>query len=243
MSSDKDIPKNKNRLRRFMSVYIWPILLGLAIWGLLYFLILHFGLDKNDRFADFIISISAAMVLYFRNTTQWLPLSPGSYVHIKELGPDETEAEPSQQRYFNEPTHYEAAFYYSTVTKIILLAMGLIMGAFGVYMIRKTSVFFPLLIVAGGIFLFYSGLKEIIYRSPKLKLAKEGLWTKKLGFRPWTSIRKTTIVKEKSSRFTNIYLEIYSKDRGSDYPAERLEINELNNLDKIKPMIDELFKG
>ena len=94
----------------------------------------------------------------------------------------------------------------------------------------------------GGVFLFYSGYKELIDTSPKLKLAKEGLWTKNLGFKLWTSISKTEIKVEKNTRSSQIYLEIYLKDNSNDYPAQRLLLDDIKDKDKIKPLIDELFK-
>ena len=148
------------------------------------------------------------MTLYFRNRFKWLPLPDGSYINTKELADKTNDFKLGKQYYVIEPTNYIGSFYYSILSKIIFLVCGLAMIIAGIYIISKSSIIFPLLIIAGGIFLFYSGYKEIVDSSPKLKLAKEGLWTKELGFRPWTSINKTEIKVEKGLRSSQIYHEI-----------------------------------
>lgn len=235
-----DNQKSKQIQRHFLGVYVLPIVFGLAICGLTYLLTTKYSLDKNDRLFGYLIGAVAGIVLYFRNRFKWLPLPDGSYIHTKELSAETNAFKPDKQSYFIEPSNYIASFYYSTVSKIILLVCGLTMSGAGIYMVSKSSIIFPSLLIIGGIFLFYSGYKEIIDTSPKLKLAKEGLWTKELGFRPWTSINKTEIKVEKGSRSSQIYLEIYLKSSDIDFPAQRLQLNDIKGKDKIKPMIDEL---
>lgn len=240
MNPLKDNRKNKRLQRHFLSVYVLPIIFALTICGLSYLLVTKFSLDKNDRLFGYIIGIVAGIVVYFRNRFKWLPLPDGSYIHTKELSDETNTFNLDKQSYIIEPTNYIASFYYSTVSKIILLVCGLTMIGAGIYIISKSSIIFPSLIILGGIFLFYSGYKEIIDTSPKLKLAKEGLWTKELGFRTWTSINKTEIKVEKGTRSSQIYLEIYLKSSDIDYPKQRLLLNDIKDKDKIKPMIDEL---
>jgi len=236
-----DNQKNKKRQRHFFDVYVYPIVFGLAICGLTYLVTTKYSLDKNDRLFGFVIGVASGIVLYFRNSFKWLPLPNGSFIHKSELTDETNDLVLAKQSYVIEPTDYVASFYYSAISKIILLVCGLTMIGAGIYIISKSSIIFPSLIIIGGIFLFYSGYKEIIDNSPKLKLAKEGLWTKDLGFRPWSSIYKTAIKEEKGSRSSQLYLEIYLKGNDINYPDQRLQLNDMMDKEKIKPMIDDLY--
>ena len=233
--------KSKQIRQRFFGVYVLPIVFGVTICGLAYLLTNKYNLDKNDSLFSYILGIAAGIMLYFRNRFKWLPLPDGSYIQTKKLTEETNHFKLDKNSYTNEPTSYIAQYYYSQVSKTILLVCGIAMICGGIYIISKSSIIFPCLIVIGGIFLFYSGFKEIIDTSPKLKLAKEGLWTKELGFKPWTSINKTKIKVEKGSRSSQVYLEIYLNECDLNYPKQRLLLNDIKNKDKIKPMIDELF--
>lgn len=243
MYSLKDNLKSKEMQRHFLSVYVLPLIFGLAICGLAYLLTTKYRLDKNDRLFGYIAGVGASIALYIRNRFKWLPLPDGSYINTKELASETNDFKIEKQSYNIEPANYIISFYYSTLSKLILLLCGLIMFGAGFYMISKSSIIFPSLIIIGGVFLFYSGYKEIADTSPKLKLAKEGLWANELGFRPWTSINKTEIKIERATRYSQIYLEIYLKDSDIDYPQQRLLLNDIKGKDKIKPLIDELFKS
>jgi len=240
MKIQEDNQKSNQIQRHYFSVYVLPIALGLSISGLAHLLTNEYNLDKTDRLFGYIIGVITCIVLYFRNRFKWLPLPNGSYIHAEELADRTNDYKFDKQSYAVEPTNYVATFCYSAVNKIILLVCGLTIIGAGIYIISKSSIIFPSLIIIGGIFLFYSGYKEMTDISPKLKLAKEGLWTKELGFRPWTSINKTEIKVEKNYRSSQIYLEIYLKDSDIDYPEQRLLLNDIKNNNKIKPMIDEL---
>lgn len=173
MNPFDDNQKSKQIQRHFLGVYVLPVVFGLAICGLIYLLTTKYRLDKNDRLFGYVIGVVAGIVLHFRNRFKWLPLPGGSFIHKSELTDETNDLKLDKQSYIIEPTDYVASFYYSVISKIILLVCGLTMIGAGIYIFSKSSIIFPLLIVVGGIFLFYSGYKEIIDTSPKLKLAKE----------------------------------------------------------------------
>lgn len=240
MRSVNNSKKNKSKQRYFLSAYLVPIVFGFIICVIAYLLTTRYDLDKKDKFFGCFIGVISAFILHFKNRFKWLPLPNGSYIHKKELGIKSNETKPDKPTYNIKPTNYIESFYYSGVSKIINLICGILMSGAGIFIISNSSIIFPSLIIIGGIFWFYSGYKEIIDSSPKIKIAKEGLWTKELGFRPWSSINKTEIKVEKSTRSTNVYLEIYLKDSDIDFPSQRLQLNDIKDNDKIKPLIDEL---
>jgi hypothetical protein len=225
-----------------ISVYALPAFMGLIFCGAVFFLSLQFKLVQSDKILGYIIGVFVAFVIYVINKTKWLPLPDGSYIHRKSLN-SETDKIAKEVFSKSEPVFYTSEFSTSLTSKLIYLIGGAFLIYAGLVSFSDTNLVFPALIAASGIFLLYLGIKEFANPLPKLKVAKEGLWTRQLGFRSWHEIKKTEIKEEKGHRSTQIYLEIYLKSSSSDYPTQRLLINELNNRNKIKATIEELTKG
>lgn len=240
MNSTNSDQKNKLATRYFLEVYILPLFFGLAICGIVYLITTHYELKRMDRVFGYFMGATAGYALYIRSRSRWLHLINGYYIRKKDLVDDANESTPGKQPYFNEPAHYIATFDNSRFSKITPLIAGPVLVATGIFLFTKSSVFFPVLVITGGTFVSWSGYKEITGTLPQLKLAKEGLWTKQLGFRPWTAIRKTAITEEKIPGHSTIYLDIYLKQTDKDYPDHRLRINDIPDRDRIKMMIDEL---
>ena len=217
---------------------MFPIAVGFSICTFSYILSNFYKLDKIDKILGCISGVGIGLLLYLRNVFNWLPLPNGSYINTKEIGSTAKRTDP-----YVEPLSYVSEFYYSIVSKFLSVAIGILIIAGGIYFFSKTSIIFPALLIAGGIFILYSGLKELRDTSPKIKLAESGLWTKQLGFKPWTTISKTEIKTERGYRTTQIYLEIYLRDSKNNYPNQRLLLNDIKNYKKIKPKIDELYNA
>lgn len=142
----------------------------------------------------------------------------------------------------SEPLKYESVFYVSINTKLLLFGFGIVFILLAIFIISKNSIFFPLFILCFGIVLSAYGIKELLDKEPYLKLAKEGLWTRKLGFKPWNNIRMTKMMEDKYGRGRQSYLEIYLFDSRLSYPDERLSVTNLQNKKKIQPLILKLYR-
>jgi len=139
----------------------------------------------------------------------------------------------------DEPIEYLAEFSYMLRSKIIAVVVGL---AIIIMSPLFANQFFIILAIIGGLVIFYFGFKELIERGPKLKLAKTGLWTKKLGFVPWSSIKMIRIEIDKYpiNSTSNNTLKIYLMENETIHPDQELLYDPLKNNEMIKPLIDEL---
>ena len=139
----------------------------------------------------------------------------------------------------NEPIEYLAEFSYLTRTKIIAVLCGLGIAAMG---LTLQNIFFELITVSGGLIFIYYGTKELLDTDAKLKLAKTGLWTKKLGFKPWSSIKIITIKIRQYPVNSTSYnsLKIYLMGNNTITPDQEFLFGPLKNNEMIKPMIDEI---
>lgn len=232
--------KKQRQQKRFLRVYLIPLLVIAGTCVLNYGLTDSFNLDKRDQTTGYVISVTLGIVVWFLNKSRFLPIGDGSYFHIND---HQKQSETKIISHLNEPLQYEAEFRNSLTDQFILLICGIVAIVFGSRITKNNSIIFPFLIVSLGIFTLIAGFKGLIDRKPKLKLSTKGLWTRKLGFQPWTAIKKTQIVKEESSRLTQVYLEIYLKNSEfaeADYPDERFSFYGIGKSSKIESSIDQL---
>jgi hypothetical protein len=234
--------KKQRQQQYFLKVYLFPFLAGVVASFLVYFLTNYFKLNKTDKTTGYIISVIIVLVFWFKNKSRWLPLPDGSHFHINE---QQVDSQINHTQKSNEPLEYDAVFRISKIDQAILIFCGIVAIVFGFRMFKNESIIFPLFIIALGLFVLVQGYKGFIDREPKLKLSRKGLWTPKLGFQAWREISKTKVVKEKSSRSTQVYLEIYLKNgefADTDFPDERLSLFGLEKKGSIEKLIDQ-FKS
>jgi hypothetical protein len=141
--------------------------------------------------------------------------------------PDKMLMKPAFHPGLDEPATYEEEYFMGRKKKIGSIILGLIIIGMGVYnkWNNEKSLFIPLLAIAAGIPLIYTGIRGRRDGSPQLKFAKEGLWTKKLGFVNWNDIAKAQVIEEGSGKNTQVYLDIYlqgDQSSESQLPFERL---------------------
>ena len=238
--SNDDTDKARRQKNYILTVYLVPILTILIGCLSIHFIVPHFHLDKADKRTAYICSFMIGIVIWFVNKHKWLPLPDATHFRISK---EETTAmKISSSENMNEPESYAAEFRYSRSEKGLVLICGLVTLLYGLYKISRTSVIFPLLICALGLFLIIPAYKGFIDRTPKLKLSKKGLWTSQLGFRRWDSIAKAKIKEEIVGRVTELFLVIYLKNgkfENSDYPDQKLSLKDIKDKDTIE---DLLFK-
>lgn len=240
MNIQDDIKQQENIRRRFFSIYLLPMVVLILFSVTSYFLTDYFNLDVADTLFTYLISIGIGLFLHLKNRFKWFPMPDGSYIQLDDLRDNSIPELDSKKSQMSEPSTYVAEFPYMVSIKIISIIIGLLLIGMGIFIISKSSIIMPTILISGGIFLVYSGYNDLNDTEAKLKLAKTGLWTKELGFVPWSSIKKTTIKIDKGIRFSTTYLEIYLRENDINFPDQRLSINDLKDNEKIKSLLDEL---
>ncbi len=146
----------------------------------------------------------------------------------------------------NEPTQYEAEFFYSKKQKAISIVLGgfLIFTGVETNLHGLESVAIPIVLITGGIFFVYMGIREIIDKQPKLKFAIKGLWTKKLGFVDWNDITKTQVIETGSWFYRETILAIYLKKtffEEINQPDEVLDLTNIESNEYVEIIMDDLM--
>jgi hypothetical protein len=240
--TNNDIDRKQRQKHYLIRVYVFPALLVLFCCLVIYSLTNYLNLNSTDKELGYIISIAIGLIVWFKNKFKWLPLPDGTHYYVTN-DKNDTTLKLKNASYINEPSEYEAIFGNSKADSGITFIIGIITVCFGLYIMPKSSLFLPLLVIAGGLFLLVDGFKKFFDTSPKLKLSKQGLWTLKLGFHNWTSIKDVRVIKESDYRTKQTYLEIFLINgafKGIDYPDERLSLFGIEDNNKIESLIKEL---
>ncbi len=234
--------RNNETLRfvYFLRVYIYPSLLAILIFGILSFITYYLKLDRSDLLFGGMFGAIIGFLIHVRNRVKWI-VSDNSYTYIGKTKDEHHQDLLVKDSLVAEPTIYIMAFYTRLSDKIMTILCGLIIIGAGIYIMSKSSVIFPSILMLGGFIMIYSGYKHLKDRAPKLKLTKEGLWTKQLGYKYWELIERCEFVKEKSGRPELTYLFVFLKSNEFDIPDDRILINELKDGSKIKELIEELL--
>jgi hypothetical protein len=237
-----DIDERKYNQKRFFHVFIMPASLSVFICFISYLLTDIYHLDKSYKSYGYLTGICIGLIFYRNKRENWQPYADSWNVRTNGLNDDGNNyitTEPGQHS--TEPPYYEAAFYFSTAIKIFLVIFGLAGICINFYFYPVADIMRSVLWIIGSVFSLGFGIKEIINKSPKLKIAKEGLWTKKLGFMPWETIEKAGVTTEKNWRSSNTYLEIYLSDSDTK-PQQKLWLDYIRGYKKIQPLIDKLCR-
>ena len=120
-----------------------------------------------------------------------------------------------------------------------MIVVGIWLGLKG-----SKSILIPIGTSASGFFLSYVGIKGLLDKSAKLKLAKKGLWTNKLGFVDWNDITKAQVVEDNSGRSPQTILEIYLKGTvfaEANQPDEKLYLTDIDGKEFVEMVVDNLI--
>jgi hypothetical protein len=236
MNYTNDVSDKSIRQRNFiLTVYLIPIALIAAIYGCIYWASLNNYLAKPDTNYGYFVSLTPAFLLYAYNRRNWLKMPDGTYHNIKGIS-------PVPKLNFNEPAEYEAEYFYSKTEKATTTLTGLALIGLSIWLRFKSSktMLVPIMINIGGLFLAYFGLKGLLDKKAKLKIAKNGLWTNKLGFVNWDDISFADVVEDKSGKTPQLYLAIRlkgTKFEEANQPDERLLISDLKGKETVDMVI------
>jgi len=184
----------------------------------------------------YLMSLTPAVLLSIFNKRNWLKMPDGTYHNLKGI--------PTTPKLnFTEPTEYEAEFYYSKSEKATTILSGLALLGSSIWLEFKSAktIIIPVMLNIAGLFMSYLGLKGLLDKSAKLKIAKNGLWTTKLGFVNWDDINFAEVVEDKSGKTPQLFLEIRlkgTKFEEANQPDERLLLSDLKNKESIEMIIN-----
>ena len=234
--SNDEADKSIRQKKFILTVYAVPIITTIIICCLVYFGTKLNVIPEKDTFYGYITSLTPGIILYAFNRKNWLKMPDGTFHFIKDL---QTESDIN----YKEPNVYEAEFFNSFKDKAITSFWGLIAIGGGIWLGLKSSntILIPIGTSLLGAFLAYTGIKGLIDKTAKLKIAKNGLWTKKLGFKNWDEINFAEVVIDKSGKQPQTILEIRLKGTKFDeanQPDERLNLTELKYKDDIEMIIN-----
>lgn len=236
INSNDESDKPLRQKNYYLTVFIMPVLLAAIICTVLYYFSSKHMLSATDSYYGYFLSLSIALIVYGFNRKNWLRMPDGTFHHIQS-------SQPTHQYNPGEPKMYDEEYFNSKGKKANMVVLGLVMTGLGIFLAIKSEeyVIIPMVIISGGIFLAYQGISGLKDRSPKLKLAKKGLWTSKLGFRDWKEISQAQVIEDKSGKTPEYILEIYLY--GTEFavagkPDERLYLTELENYQYVEMVIE-----
>jgi hypothetical protein len=230
--SDKSV-----RQRNFyLTVYLIPIALVAAICALIFWASSNNYLGKPDAYYGYFMSLTPAILLFAFNKRNWLKMPDGTYHNIKGIP-----ATPKLN--FSEPAVYEAEYFYSRTEKATTTLGGLALVGVSIWLGFKGSktILMPIISNVVGLFLTYVGLKGLLDKNARLKIAKNGLWSRKLGFVNWDDINYAEVVEDKSGKAPRLYLEVRlkgTKFEETNKPDERLLLSDLKDKETIEMVIN-----
>lgn len=140
---------------------------------------------------------------------------------------------------------YNEVFFQSKKDKVFGVVISLVICAFIVREFAKGEsvvVLAVAMLITGSI--FFTSVAALLDRSPHLKLSRQGLWTKKLGFVEWANVTKAE-VREEQGENTNLYLDIYLKNTvfaEAGQPDEKLNIDGLENKGMIETVVYQFMR-
>jgi len=152
-----------------------------------------------------------------------------------------------QNRNFQkEPVDYEEEYYYIKKRSTPAVVLGFLFIGIGIYTKwnDEKTVHIPLVTIVGGLFFLYAGFRGLQDKSPQLKMAKQGIWTKRRGFTDWNDIFKTRVTEVTDGRSSQTFLDIYYKASVfalGDQPDERVDLTNMEDNQFVEMVIHTLM--
>jgi hypothetical protein len=241
--SNDDSDKSIRKRNYYLGAYVFPIVVVLIIYAILFFAPIKNNFHGIDRYFGYIMFPILGFLLSQYNSRSWLQMPDGSFTNTNSLS-------PTQKENVDGPDKYEEEYFFSTTNSFLYLFFGIfVIGLAVIFSIRNgVSIVFLIAVAGGAGFQIYEAMNGFLSKGPQLKLAKKGLWTKKLGFINWKDIAKTQVVVTKydkahplSKTILKIYLtgSIFAK---ANVPDEELDLTDVQNKNLVAASIENLLK-
>jgi hypothetical protein len=234
--TNDEADKQTRQVNFYVTVYLIPIALAAAICALVYWGSANNYVQKKEVNVGYMLSFTPAAILYAFNRKNWLKMPDGTYHNITGIS-------PTPKLSVNEPATYDAVFFYTKTDNVAAAFMGLAGIGLGIGLCFKNLhvIIVPIVLIINGLFFAYVGLKRFLNKEPGLKIAKNGLWTRKLGFVNWDDINYAEVVLDKSGRTPVLCLEIRlkgTKFEEANKPDQRLMLSQMKDNEMIELVIN-----
>ena len=238
MYSNDESDKSIRKRNYLATVYLLPVAVVLIICSTVYFYSTTNEISRVDATMGYALSISFGVIIFAYNKNNWLKMPDGTFYNIKGVT-------PPHKIYLSEPAEYEAEFGYSKAQNAGLVILGVILIGMAAYFGVKgiKSIIVPIYVLGIGGMLLFKSITGMLDKAPVLKLAKSGLWTKKLGYVEWKDITKAQVVEERSGRSNQMILKIYLKGTifaEAGEPDQRLLLTTVAGKENVEILIDDL---
>ncbi len=233
--SDKSIRQKKY----YTAVYIFPLLGALLICGMVYCAAAKHFVSQTDSYYGYFVSFTIFFLFMGLNKRNWVKMPDGAFLQTKHFVPGNIANR-------DEPAHYEEEYFISRKKMTSQVLLGVTAVGLGIFLALdlEKSILIPMGTMATGLFLSYRGLTGFLNYGPQLKLAKKGLWTRKLGFVDWKDISRAEVVEDSNGKKSEYILDIFLKGTNltdANQPDERLNITQLENYQYIEMAVENLI--
>ncbi len=222
-----------------LTVFVLPIIIIIGICALLYIGVTSNLLLKKEANFGYCLILLLGFYYYVYQKKKWLKMPDGSYYYVKSI-------ESIKKTTLDEPTEYEAEYFYSRKDVTNKTIIGLVLIVLSVWMFLKGmgNRVSEIAGFAGGIYLEYVGIKGLLDKEAQLKLAKKGLWTKNLGFVDWNDINKIQVIEDKSRDKPQYTLELFLKGTvfsEANQPDFRLSLTNIDGKEYVEILAESLL--
>ena len=234
--SNDESDKSLRFKNHFLTVYLIPTLVVIGISFIVYLCVKLKLIIERELYYGILLSMTLGLYLYTFNKKSWLKMPDGTFHYIKNI------TTPGNINSI-EPPFYEDEFYYSKKEKINSIFTGILSIGLSVWLLIKSPdlKLMPFGTTVFGLFISWLGLKGLLDKTAKLKIAKSGLWTRKLGFVNWDDINYAEVIEDKRGKNPELYLEVRlkgTKFEEVNQPDERLILSDIKNKEDIEMKIN-----
>lgn len=175
--------KNLRKRNYYLTVFVLPIVVSGVVAIIFYVLTTKSMIQKYDSIMGYITCLIIFMLLNRHFASKWLSLSNSEFIYISSLPNTKTNIEPKIYLKEYHDSVFKKVFYVVTAFSFFALA-------YFVYIKTTMSIIYPILLILIGISSSIYSIKNIFENKSYFKIAKNGIWTKKLGFVEWSKVTK-----------------------------------------------------
>ncbi len=208
------------------------LLLGAIVAFAGHYYAMHDPGSKKDSTLAYLLGISVAIFTY-------LFLAKRALERLNKEKSLNILAEQIQQQ---EPSYYDHEFCFNRLKKGFSLFIFIVFLGAGIYFICIGRLIMGGLLILPFSFILPSALKDFKDKTPQIRIADSGIWTKDNGFTPWEKIRSIHIRRDRSGKSETAKLDIFRADNDSKNADETIQIDEIKQWKDIGVLLESMGK-
>lgn len=235
MYNNDDSDKHLRKRNYYLQVFLLPILAAATLLALIFWLNHSGYFNQLDVNVSYGIIVVIGFMLYSYNHGKWVKMPDGGIYHRASI---------HHSKSLTEPAEYVAEYFVSGITKVTYLVAGILMIGFAIWMANYQPISILLTIFAAipGVVFCYLGIRNILDKKPRLKIARKGIWTNRLGFVEWKNVVRTSVVDEGTGEDRKMHLDIYLKGTfyaRANIPDDQIDLLPIKERKEIEKLINE----